>query len=137
MLKFTKVIMLGIIMFIAACADKTARTTVPEKTPEISMLTAVNFREAIKKNDANSVLLDIRTPEEYSQGHIKGSRNIDFYSADFKDQLSVLDKSKTYLIYCRSGNRTRAATAIMRELGFNKIIVLENGIIDWSGNNLP
>jgi phage shock protein E len=90
----------------------------------------------IKKHDPEMVLLDIRTPEEFAEGHIAGATNLDFYRADFKDKIAALDPSKTYLIYCRSGNRTRQTAAIAHKAGI-KSIVLEQGIIDWSYNKLP
>lgn len=67
---------------------------------------------------ANTIILDVRTAEEYQSGHLKGARNIDFLSSDFKDQLSSLDKNKKYVLYCRSGNRSGQASYIMKKMGF-------------------
>lgn len=67
------------------------------------------------------VVLDVRTIGEFSEGHVNGALNIDFYAPDFKAQVSKLDKSKTYKVYCRSGNRSGQSVNIMKELGFSKV----------------
>ena len=87
------------------------------------------------KNDL--IILDIRTESEYIDGHINGAINIDFYSKDFREKLSKLDREKTYLLYCRTGNRTSKAISDFRELGFKKIYHLYNGISEWYNKGLP
>ncbi|MBS1518669.1 MAG: rhodanese-like domain-containing protein [Bacteroidetes bacterium] len=82
------------------------------------------------------VLLDVRTAEEFEAGHIRDSINIDFYKMNFEQELDELDKRKKYLVYCRSGNRSRQAMFLMRDLGFEEVNNLAGGIIDWVGNNL-
>lgn len=83
------------------------------------------------------VVLDIRTPAEFIGGHIRGAVNIDFYANDFKSKLEALDKDATYLIYCRTGNRTGQSLSLMQQLGFKRILHLENGITEWVGQGLP
>ncbi|MBC8083983.1 MAG: rhodanese-like domain-containing protein [Hymenobacter sp.] len=68
------------------------------------------------------VLLDVRTPAEFATGHLKGARNLDFRAPGFGDQVSRLDKSQTYVLYCASGNRSGQTTVLMEETGFKKII---------------
>lgn len=63
-------------------------------------------------------VLDVRTPQEYSESHIKDSRNIDFLAPSFNNEISKLDKTKSYKIYCRSGNRSAKAIEIMKAQGF-------------------
>ena len=87
------------------------------------------------KNDL--IILDIRTESEYIDGHINGAINIDFYSKDFREKLSKLDREKTYLLYCRTGNRSSKAISDFRELGFKKIYHLYNGISEWYNKGLP
>ncbi|UOR07079.1 rhodanese-like domain-containing protein [Hymenobacter aerilatus] len=67
------------------------------------------------------VLLDVRTPEEYADGHLAGARNIDFKASDFNDRIAQLDKSKTYVLYCASGNRSGKTAKLMAENGFTKV----------------
>lgn len=83
------------------------------------------------KENASYVLLDVRTPEEYLQGHLKGANNINFHNETFEDMLEDMDKKKKYLVYCRSGNRSRKTMFLMRDLGFEEVYNLEEGIISW------
>lgn len=66
------------------------------------------------------VILDVRTADEYQAEHVKGAKNIDFYAANFQAQISKLDKNKSYVLYCRSGNRSGQATHMMKQLGFQQ-----------------
>lgn len=84
-----------------------------------------------RKRDNNFVLLDIRTPEEFRQGHIMGAKNIDFYLPDFEDRVKELDKNTTYLVYCRSGNRSGHSMSIFKNNGFASVYDLEGGIGAW------
>lgn len=68
------------------------------------------------------VILDVRTSDEYKDGHVKNALNLDFYSPNFKSELEKLDKNKQYLVYCRSGNRSGQASRLMQQLGFMHII---------------
>ena len=89
------------------------------------------------QDDPEFVLLDIRTPAEVEAGHISGAVNLDFYGSTFRDDLSVLDRDKVYLIYCRTGNRTGQAYNIMGELGFEKVYDMRGGISQWIATGYP
>lgn len=78
-----------------------------------------NFAQA--QTTKETVILDVRTQEEYNESHIKGAQQIDFLKSDFKDQVSKLDKSKSYKVYCRSGNRSGKAVELMKSLGFKDV----------------
>lgn len=93
-------------------------------------LTPNEFEEAISK--PNVQLIDIRTPEEFSRGHIKNAKNIDFYSANFQDQMSKLDKTQPLYIYCASGNRSGQALKQLSNLSFNEFGDLQGGIKVWN-----
>jgi rhodanese-related sulfurtransferase/mono/diheme cytochrome c family protein len=80
----------------------------------------------------NTVVLDVRTPEEIEQGYIAGAQKMDVLNESFKEEIQNLDKNKTYLVYCRSGNRSRTACDIMAEQGFNNLYNLEGGYRAWS-----
>jgi phage shock protein E len=82
------------------------------------------------------VILDVRTPEEFAEGHLDGAVMIDFYEADFADRLGELDPEVPYLLYCRSGNRSGQTTVIMRDLGFTDVANVDGGIVAWSGAGL-
>ncbi|OHD55351.1 MAG: hypothetical protein A2014_07205 [Spirochaetes bacterium GWF1_49_6] len=83
------------------------------------------------------VIIDVRKPEEYADGHIPGSTNINLYDADFRQKLDGLDKDKVYLVYCRAGSRSAKAAQIMAELKFKKIYNMEGGFDSWSGAGYP
>lgn len=69
-------------------------------------------------------LIDVRTPEEFAAGYVKGAVNINVQSPDFEAQIAALDKDATYNVYCRSGNRSAAAVEIMRNAGFKNVVDL-------------
>jgi rhodanese-related sulfurtransferase len=82
--------------------------------------------------DARSlVILDVRTPHEFSMNHLKGSINLDFRSPSFSELVSDLDKKKAYLVYCRTGIRANQAVLLMSDLGFGELYSLAGGISRW------
>jgi rhodanese-related sulfurtransferase len=83
------------------------------------------------------VIIDIRTPGEFSQGHIPNAINIDFMAQDFKSKISVLDRKKTYLTHCQSGGRSGQSLSLFNELGFTRLRHLESGFAAWKKAGLP
>jgi len=97
---------------------------------------AVSAKEAAdlidKHNGDNEfAILDIRTPGEFQSGHLAKSIPIDFYSQTFAGQLNRLDKTKTYLVYCRTGNRSTKSLELFKKLKFLKIYHMASGISAW------
>lgn len=88
---------------------------------------------AKKKN----MLVDVRTPEEVAEGHLPGALNINFLGENFSQEIQTLNKNKTYLLYCRSGSRTRKAADQMQKAGFKKVYMLEGGITAWNEAGKP
>ena len=86
---------------------------------------------------ADFVILDVRTPTEFAEGHIDGAVNLDVQSPNFEKGLRALDRRTTYLVYCRTGNRSRRATIAMEALGFRSIFHMTEGIVMWKQQNLP
>jgi phage shock protein E len=82
-------------------------------------------------------VIDVRTPEEYAGGHIGGAANINRNSADFKEMINKLDKNAAYLVYCSTGVRSAAASAIMEELGFKDIYNMTGGFSAWQAAGYP
>jgi rhodanese-related sulfurtransferase len=95
--------------------------------------------ELIQKNkdNPNFVILDVRTPKEFAEGHIKEAINLDYYSETFKEELNKLDKNKTYLIHCRSGNRSGKTLSIMKGLNFREVYDMLGGMNEWKAEGLP
>ncbi len=84
--------------------------------------------------DEQAVVLDVRTKAEVAEGIIPNAINIDIYQGqDFIFDLEELDKEKNYYVYCRSGNRSAQACAIMNQLGFENAYNLLGGITEWTG----
>jgi len=96
-------------------------------------LSQIDWEEQLEKDD-NAFFLDFRTPEETEEGIIPGAVNIDIYLGQgFIDALEELDKTKNYYVYCRSGNRSGQACAIMEKAGFANAYNLEGGFMNWEG----
>ena len=84
-----------------------------------------------KMEEEGVVILDVRTPGETARGVIDGAIQIDFRSANFKEELAKLDREKTYLVYCQSGGRSARAAKTMQGLGFSSIYELKTGYGGW------
>ena len=90
-----------------------------------------------KLGQPNTIILDVRTPDEYNTGHIENAREIDYRNPDFKSQISKLDPSQTYLVYCRSGKRSASAIDSLQSIGIKNVYDLKGGIIEWNKKELP
>ena len=83
----------------------------------------------IKKEDL--VLLDVRTPTEYSNGHLISALNINYYGDNFDKKIDELDKSKPIVVYCKSGGRSSKSALKLVEKGFEQIYNLKGGFDQW------
>jgi len=106
------------------------------QTPSPYNLTATEFAGKIKTLP-NAPVLDVRTPGEFSNGHLVNALNADWNGNDFQKQISTLDKSKPVFVYCQSGRRSAAAASHMRSDGFKEVYELNGGIMKWRAENLP
>lgn len=88
------------------------------------------FKIEISKSDVQ--LVDVRTAQEYSEGHIPGAMNIDVNAPDFEEKIKMLDKNENVAIYCRSGRRSKMAANKLTSIGF-KVVELNMGFISWDG----
>ena len=89
------------------------------------------------KADSNIAILDVRTAKEFADGHVAGAVNIDVNQADFAQKIDQLDRSKTYIVYCRSGRRSSKAVGIMATKGFKNLYNVSDGFLGWNKNGLP
>jgi phage shock protein E len=101
-----------------------------------TVLKPAQFADAMSM-DSNYVLLDVRTPEEFSASTLQGAVNIDYHAEDFSEQLSALDKDVNYYIYCRVGNRSHKTLLLMEDMKFKKVSELDGGIKAWEQEGLP
>ena len=90
-----------------------------------------------KTQELGVVILDVRTKEEFEEGHIANAININVESNTFLSEIAKLDKSKTYAVYCRSGRRSADAVAKMSNEEFISLANLNGGVIDWANAGLP
>ena len=109
----------------------TESVVLPVQETKIENIKAIEATKMIEKNP-DMVVLDIRTPEEFASGHIPASINIDYKAENFESELKKLDRSKSYLMHCRSGRRSTAALDIFSKLGFDHIIHIDDGILGWN-----
>jgi phage shock protein E len=82
-------------------------------------------------DSTKEILIDVRTPKEFDEGCIEGALNIDWFSADFNQQVASIDKDKTIYVYCKKGGRSLKSQARLKELGFLHVINLEGGYDMW------
>ncbi|MFV1884239.1 MAG: rhodanese-like domain-containing protein [Balneola sp.] len=122
-----------------SCAQKESTPEPPAQTQTVTdyeNITVSEFNAEYTQPDSDVVILDVRTDEEVSEGMIPNAIQIDFRGADFKTKIAELDTDKTYVVYCRSGGRSSAASEIMtKELGFKDVKNLEGGYTAWSEND--
>lgn len=93
--------------------------------------------DRLRIRNTNAIVLDVRTTEEFNQGHIPGARLIDFRSVDFKEKVEKLDREKYYLVHCAAGGRSAKACVLMHELGFKHLVNLSGGMEAWKGAGKP
>ncbi|MGK9127880.1 thioredoxin domain-containing protein [Olivibacter sp. SA151] len=107
-------------------------------TQEEGPLTAKQYQQKLKDNSSETVqLIDVRTADEFADGHLEHALNIDIKDNDFDKEVSRLDRTKPVFVYCLGGSRSAKATATLKELGFKEIYDLKGGIMAWKNENLP
>ena len=82
-------------------------------------------------------VIDVRTPAEFAEGPLEGAVLVDVQAPDFRDRIAELDRDASYVIYCRSGNRSVGARETMAELGFTDVADIDGGILAWVQAGLP
>ncbi len=129
-------------LFSHSCSDKTNNNSIDENILYEQIYEDISPQEANaliqeNRNNTDFVILDVRTSGEYAEVRIENSLNIDFYSSSFEDSLAVLDKNKTYLLYCRSGNRSGQTFTKMKSMEFSRLYNMLGGILRWIEEELP
>lgn len=97
-------------------------------------VSSVNDVSQIDFTKQDVVLLDVRSAEEFNEGHIFNAINVDFNAANFESEIEKLDPNKTYYVYCKSGVRSTKACRILETKGFDKIVNLSDGYKNYKGN---
>ena len=101
--------------------------------------TDINSKQAstMIAKDNKIIVLDVRTPEEFSAGHIKGAINIDIRQTDAFSKINRLNKNSKYIVHCRTNRRSAIAVDYMMKNGFKSIFQISDGFSGWEENKLP
>jgi len=118
--------LMNLALFVASCSNGQSQ----------SKLSPTAFAQKIASLP-EAPIIDVRTPEEYLNGHFPNALNMDWNGSDFDKQISSLDKGKPVFVYCLSGGRSTSAAYKMREVGFKEVYELDGGIMKWRRDNLP
>lgn len=87
--------------------------------------------------ETTSQIVDVRTPREFSEGHIANAVNMDVTSDDFESKIEALDKDKPVMVYCKAGGRSAKAAGILKDKGFKQVYDLDGGMIGWNEAKKP
>ncbi len=120
-----QIIFLLLMLLIAACAQA-------QQSP---ILSVADFEKQIANNSAK--VLDVRTPTEFKSGHLAQAILMNINDADFKQQISILQKDKPVYVYCAAGVRSNKAAKVLRQQGFTQVFELRGGIQAWQAAGKP
>ncbi len=119
----------------ASCQN--AGKKLPDGTTSVSVTVSADDFQKKMSSLKDVQLVDVRTPEEYSEGHIKNSLNINVQGSSFEAEVAKLDKKRPVMVYCRSGGRSASAQRMLIDMGFAEVINLDGGIRGWQSAGKP
>lgn len=114
-----------VVIFMSACAQDS----------NFGNLNSIEFNNLFESKTGS--LIDVRTPSEFANGHIKGAGQLNYYAFDFRKKLLLLPKDQPVYLYCNTGYRSYRAAKILADNGYREVYNLERGIMEWNLNNLP
>ncbi len=121
--------------------SKSARDAAPagesRALPAAGNISVQDAAALLRNAPAGLIILDVRTPQEFREGHLAGARNVDFFGGRFEMETADLPRDATLLIYCRSGKRSAAAAETLGEAGMDRILHMYQGIEGWKDAGLP
>ncbi len=88
-------------------------------------------------NPTNDILLDVRTINEFKNGHLKNAVQLNYYASNFNKKLLLLPRNRKIFLYCNTGYRSKRAAQFLVQNGYKEVYNLENGIMEWNLTNLP
>jgi phage shock protein E len=118
-----------ILLALAGCGGDSSTSTA---TATIETISPAEVADLLAAPPDGLVVLDVRTPDEFTAGHLPDAINLDYQAAGFADDLGALDREVPYLLYCRSGNRSAQAREMMRGLGFVEVYEIDGGMSAWA-----
>ncbi len=96
-----------------------------------AQISSKSITEVSQEELKNVILVDVRTPEEFEAGHLDNAKNINWYDADFAEQLNTVSKDQTIYVYCKLGARSAKAQEKLKSLGYAHVVNLEGGYDAW------
>jgi len=129
MTKYISIILATVIFLFNSCSNG-------QSSPSGPSIPAAAFSKKITELPG-APLIDVRTPGEFSQGHLKNAINYDISESGFESQIASLDKLKPVLVYCLTGSRSTYAVRYMQSIGFKEVYELNGGMMKWRAANLP
>ena len=129
-------ILVGLSLTAMSCSTNTEQATTPDQNEQgVAIISkdvdVAEFKQLVNKGEGQ--ILDVRTPEEWAEGTIKGATKMNFFDSNFDAQLGQLDKTQPVYVYCKSGGRSGKATKKMKKMGFTTVYNLNGGIGAWTG----
>jgi len=106
-----------------------------QQKKEVKLVSPEQFSQEIVKDKGQ--LIDVRTPNEYSAGHIEGAQNINLHDDSFTVQINKLDKKQTVYVYCKAGRRSAEASSVLKQNGFKNVVELDGGTDAWTAAGKP
>lgn len=106
-----------------------------QQKKEVKLVSPEQFSQEIVKEKGQ--LIDVRTPNEYSAGHIEGAQNINLHDDSFTVQINKLDKKQTVYVYCKAGRRSAEASSVLKQNGFKNVVELDGGTDAWTAAGKP
>lgn len=129
MTKYLSIILVTVAIIFNSCTNG-------QSSSSNTSVSATEFSNKISQLPG-SPIIDVRTPGEFAQGHLKNAINYDISTGEFENQISSLDKLKPVLVYCLSGSRSTYAVKYMKSIGFKEVYELNGGMMRWRAANLP
>jgi len=126
---------------LTGCANDATATAVgpvaeaPAGQPAYGRVDVAQFASLIAEPGVQ--IIDVRTPQEYADGHIRGAVNIPVQQSDYAERVAQLDPAGTYAVYCRSSNRSKGAVAEMKNAGLPNVYELTGGTVAWTADGQP
>lgn len=117
-----------------ACCKKPSRTLESQKcgrcTREAIDINEITYEKLLEKVNEGAVLIDVRTKQEFLEGHLNGAILIPYYEIYRNIQNIIPNKEQTIIVYCQNGGRSQKAYEILNRLGYKNLFNLKNGIKD-------
>ena len=121
----------AVIIMLSSCNTNQAQ----ESVSVIENVEAKTFKELV--DAGKGIILDVRTPEEVSEGYINNASTINLYDEDFNAKINLIQKDKQIYVYCKSGGRSSEAAELLKKNGFSKVYNLKGGISEWENKGFP